>query len=242
LVVGDSLAEEEWVAALAQDLEHAVGRPVELLNAATSGYNTCQEAVTLGELAGDLRPDAILLETCPNDSAGSSVVIPQGAWSAVAWNNEWRMVPTVLLRSRVVQLALVSRSAPSGKGNLGRSVRACAAAAVETAERAGVPMVVVHFPMFIDPEEVGGRFTGMRAEQAGMAEAWRPVDVPQVSGFDVLSRLGSLRAMATNDQDRIHPAHAEGDAIGQALAGPVAAALGLDAGTVGGDRPLPAEP
>lgn len=242
LVVGDSVAEEEWVAALAQALEPAVGRPLELLNAATSGYNTCQEAVTLAELTGELRPDAILLETCPNDSAGSSVVIPQGAWSAVAWNDEWRMVPTPLLRSRLVQLALVSRSAPSGKGNLGRSVRSCASAAADTAKRAGVPMVVVHFPMFIDPDEVGGRFAGMRREQEEMAESWRPVDVPQVSGLEVLSALGSLRAMATNDQDRIHPAHSEGAAIGRALAGPVAAALGLGAPDVGGDAPVPAGP
>ena len=242
LVVGDSVAEEEWVAALAEELEPAVGRPVELLNAATSGYNTCQEAVTLVELIEDLRPDAILLETCPNDSAGSSVVIPQGAWSAVAWNDEWRMVPTALLRSRLVQLAIVSRSAPSGKGNLGRSVGGCATAAAAAAKRAGIPMVVVHFPMFIDPDEVGGRFTGMRAEQAGIADAWRPVDVPQVSGFDVLSKRGALRAMATDDQDRIHPAHSEGAAIGRALVGPVAAALGLDAGKLGGDAPRSAGP
>lgn len=242
LVVGDSVAEEEWVAALARALEPAVGRPVELLNAATSGYNTCQEAVTLAELTRDLDPDAILLETCPNDSAGSAVVIPQGAWSAVAWNDAWRMVPTVLLRSRVVQLALVSQSAPSGEGHLGRSVRACASAAADTAERAGVPMVVVHFPMFIDADEVDGRFAGMRREEAEMVESWRPVDVPQVSGRAVLAARGSLREMATNDQDRIHPAHAEGAAIGRALAGPVAAALDLGARDVGGDAPAPAGP
>ena len=68
LVIGDSVAEGEWTAALAKHLELSVGRPIALLNAATSGYNTCQEAVTLSELLPSQRPDAVLFQTCANDS------------------------------------------------------------------------------------------------------------------------------------------------------------------------------
>lgn len=227
LVVGDSVAEGEWTGVLARQLEAYVGRPVVLLNAATSGYNTCQEAVAVSELLATERPDAVLLQTCANDSLGSAVVIPEGDWSIVAWNGRWQRIPSVLLQSRLVQLALVSRSRPSTQGRLGSQVRRCAEDAVSAANTAGVPMVVLHFPVLVDDDEDDERLRGLRAEEASLRADWKGVDVAQVEGRVALGTLGSLAAIATTDEDRIHPKRTEADRVGAAFASPVAAGLGL---------------
>lgn len=227
LLVGDSVAEGQWSGVLARQLEAYVGRPVALLNGATSGYNTCQEAVALSELLATEHPDAVLLQTCANDSLGSSVVIREGDWSIVAWNGRWQRIPSALLRSRLVQLALVSRSRPSTKGRLGSQVRRCAEDAVSAARAAGVPMVVLHFPVLVDDGEDDERLQGLRAEESSLRADWKGVDVPQVEGRVALGALGSLAAIATTDEDRIHPKRAEAERVGAALAAPIAAGFEL---------------
>ncbi|MFZ5479848.1 MAG: hypothetical protein ACOZNI_23995 [Myxococcota bacterium] len=218
LLVGDSVAEGEWANALARRLG------VTLLNAATSGYNTCQEAVALAELVASERPDAVLLQTCPNDHVGSAVVLPDGAWSSVAWDGGWRRVPTLALRSRLVQIAIVARSTATQAGELGDRVARCARAAVAAAY--GVPMAVLHFPALVDPDETDARLVALRAEEARMREVWAPIDVAQVDGRAALAGLGPLARLTESDADRIHPRRDLGPRIGDALAGPVAEALG----------------
>jgi hypothetical protein len=88
-------------------------------------------------------------------------------------------------------------------------------------------MVVLHFPVLVDDGEDDERLQGLRAEESSLRADWKGVDVPQVEGRVALGALGSLAAIATTDEDRIHPKRAEAERVGAALAAPIAAGFEL---------------
>ena len=66
-VEGKQVADDEVLSAVMERLAAGAGHPVEVINAGVDGYGTGEEVILWRELAGDLRPDIVLLGFYPND-------------------------------------------------------------------------------------------------------------------------------------------------------------------------------
>jgi hypothetical protein len=228
LVVGDSVGERDWVPLLAAGLEAKAGQPITVFNASLSGYDTCQGAVTLRERIAELAPDGVLVQTCVNDVFGSATVAPSGPhWTRVSSSSGWRRVPTLLLRSRIAQLVVLSRSRPPDMRQRLARVTACARDMAEAAEEAGIPLAVVHFPALVDAEEETYLARGLAADGRALRQAWQGVAAPQIDGGEALRAVDKLSAFADRPEDRIHPKNAASDVIATAFVPEVGPALGL---------------
>ncbi len=229
LLEGDSVGEKAWAHALPDALSARLGRPVAVRNGAVSGYNTCQEADALRAHLAHARVDAVIVQTCANDLQGSVTVLPDTpGWSVVRMGQGWRRMPSRLLDLRLGQLALARAVASSGAVRLSPAGAArCASDIAARARSADIPLVVLHFPALVDPGEGAPALARLRTDEAAVREVWARVAAAQIDGRAALAPLGPLAALAPHDADRLHPRAEAAHPIADALAGPVAAALGV---------------
>jgi hypothetical protein len=230
LLVGDSVGEKEWAAVLPVALGARVGAPVKLRSAAVSGYNTCQLAKTLAETLRPERPDAVLVQTCPNDLVGSVAVLPAGPWSALVQTHDgWWRVPRLVLDSRLGQVALVEaglRAAAPHRGALGAAAARCTADIARRVAEAGVPAAVLHFPGLVDRSDPSPEAERLRRDEADVQAAWASAPLPRLDGRALLEPRGRLSSLATGATDLLHPRPGTGVQIAEAIAGPLAEAWG----------------
>lgn len=232
LLIGDSVGEKEWSAHLPAALERATGRPVQLLNGAVSGYHLCQEADALRLRLAALRPDYVLLQSCPNDLVGSVTVLPGGPHtSLVQTRHGWWEVPRVLLRYRLPQVALVHagmRAPTPGGGSLGPAGPRCAEQMAADLAARDIPAAVLHFPALVDTDDTSGPATTLHANEAGIRAAWSGTALPKVDARPPLEAVTPLSALAGGPGDLLHPKPGTGALIAAALAPALAEAWGWE--------------
>ncbi len=230
LLIGDSVGEKEWSAHLADALRAATGVPVEVLNGAVTGYHLCQEAEALRLRLAELRPDAVVLQSCPNDLVGSVTTLPAGPHTALVQTARgWWTVPRALLRYRLPQVALVAagmRAPTSGGGSIGPAGPRCAQQMAEDLARTGIPGVVLHFPALVAADDPSPEARQLLGNEAGVRAVWAETPLPRVDGRPALEAVVALPELSGGRGDLLHPKPGTGALVAAALAGPLAEGLG----------------
>lgn len=214
LVLGDSVsAGDQWVAAVAERLTPEESG-LRIHNAAVSGYDTCQELETWRQLGPVLRPELVVLQTCPNDAKGSSTMVPLegdlvryhapregGAQAAVDF-------PIWILHSRLLSLAVLSwatayaRPVTEEPGQDQRYTQACLRALADEVTVSGARLVALAFPV-LAPRAGTDRFA-MLQDEAFMKRILREAGVQTLSIRSVLGE-DALVSARTQPEDVLHP-------------------------------------
>ncbi len=217
MVIGDSVGEQSWTLQLGDALQRRGRGQVEVWNASVGGYGTCQEAAVARELLAVARPDAVVVETCPNDVFGSPVVMtgPSGA-AEVVMGGRLRAVPRPLLHVAMFRLALPLLAVSGRYDTTVAEAQACARDLVATV--GAIPLVVVHFPALVDDPA-----HPLLVEERNVLAAWS--DVPGIRLRERLSERGPLSRLRESSADAIHPRESVQGDIAAVLVEDVAAAL-----------------
>ena len=204
LVLGDSLTDRYgWLHMLQKKHED-----VDFLNAAVTGYNTCQERNFFSELDPILQPDAIIIQMCPNDLSGSPVLTPIGDGTFRYFTGDKAFdFPSWVLHSRLLTYGVLQY----GAANMARQWRISDSDSLAFSrgclqllqkEAGDRPLVAVVFPSLMP--------TGNTERNAWKLEEkiYQLLDELNISYLKlrpVLEEGGDIRRLQERPNDIIHP-------------------------------------
>lgn len=223
LLAGDSIgALGYWVAQLEAGLQAELGREVVIFNGAVSGYNLCQDWMTLRELAPLTEPDLLLVQSCTNDVLGSLVLRPTSRGGLVmdTGGGGTMRLPGAILHSRFLTFLAVRYGASKMSDRLagGRHIEdatRCLAGVRDLALQLKVPARVLLFPELVDPGELG--FQEALHQEATIQERAEFVGLTVISLRSVLEGEGGMARFRPGEHDRIHPNQVGQDMIVQGM-------------------------
>lgn len=235
LVLGDSVsADDTWARSLEAGLRSRLHPELQVWNAGVAGYDTCQEASALRELLPRVEPDLVLVQTCVNDLDGSLFLTPApGAPGSVEvhLNGRTSTFPRWLFSSRLLAWGALSWAAhgsgsapsPSGPGTGRRElVGRCFADLASAAREAGVPLGVLHFPVFVAPGTPDPGRRGMLESEVVLQQLTAEADLPSLALRPVLAQVQPIEVYAKQG-DPIHMSYEAallvGDLVAASLAG-----------------------
>lgn len=227
LVLGDSVsAGDQWVGAVAE-LVTADEPDLRVHNAAVSGYDTCQELETWRELGPVLRPELVVLQTCPNDAVGSFAMVPLEGDRVryhVHRDGEARAAvdfPIWILHSRLLSLAVLSwatATAPMVEEHpsmAARYAQACLRILADEVRGSGGDLVAVAFPVLAPRDSAADR--GLLQDEALVDQLLRDEGVPTLWVRSLLDE-DALVAARTLPDDPLHPSPEAHRALAPAIA------------------------
>ena len=206
VVIGDSIAfgfcnedaplaiEDTFAKVLERSLRQRVGRPLQVINLAVSGYDTVQEAEMLARKGIPLHPDLVVVAYCLNDAWDASVeqiAFESRFGGLLGSGNAFRSLylSSDLLRLVMQRTQIVRRGIRWARGQLepDRTRRGFARIA-RLGEEHGFTTVVATFPMMQDFDHYGR-----------LSEHTAVADKAAAAGLRNLDLLPAFREAAAGD-------------------------------------------
>ena len=223
MVLGDSIAAQHgWPSQLAADFAKGPpARAVAVYSFGLSGYDVCQELATYRESVASVQPDLLLLQTCPNDVRGGSILQSVGGRVRQYTTTGFVDFPAWVLHSRFLTLAMLrfGPRAPAETSTPLSLLTGCVSELRDEVAARKLPMLVVFFPVFF------GRDPALRGYLADEDAVRSVLTASGVSYLDLrpaleaVAPLGGGRALT---DDLFHP---RGEEEGR-IAGLISQAMG----------------